>query len=126
MEEISIGDYILTGGEPAAMVLIDAVCRMVPGVLGASQSIHEESVYSGLLEYPQYTKPRSYQGLDVPEILFGGHHEQIRLWQFEQALTLTKARRPDLFATFASKSGELSKKEALILKKVMESDPDLV
>ena len=74
IEEISIGDYILTGGEPAAIVLIDAVARMIPNVLGDSESVMNESVYSGLLEYPQYTKPREYEGMKVPEILLSGDH----------------------------------------------------
>jgi len=93
-EEISIGDYILTGGELAAMVMIDAVVRMIPNVLGDSRSALGESVYSGLLEYPQYTKPREYRGMTVPEVLLNGNHELINLWNFEQSLLLTKKRRP--------------------------------
>ena len=120
MEEISIGDYILTGGEPAAMVLIDAVCRMIPGVLGESRSIDEESIYSGLLEYPQYTKPRNYRGMEVPEVLVNGNHALIRLWQLEESLTLTKNKRPDLLENFCAAQGDgLSKKEAALLKKIL-------
>ena len=89
MEEVSIGDYILTGGELPAMVLIDTVARLIPGVLAGEDSATEESIYSGLLEYPQYTKPRSYEGMDVPEILVGGNHKLIYLWKFEQSLRLT-------------------------------------
>ncbi|MCL1810563.1 MAG: tRNA (guanosine(37)-N1)-methyltransferase TrmD [Clostridiales bacterium] len=120
MEEISIGDYILTGGELAAMVMIDAVARMIKGVLGDEQSAGEESIYSGLLEYPQYTKPREVRGMQVPEVLFGGNHELIRLWKFEQSLTLTKKKRPDLFSRFIAEARELSKKERKILEKVMD------
>ena len=96
MEEVSVGDYILTGGELPAMILIDAVARLVPEVLGSSDAHNEESIYSGLLEYPQYTKPRQYEGMDVPEVLVSGNHKLIHLWQFEKSLILTKERRPDL------------------------------
>ncbi|MFQ7728420.1 MAG: tRNA (guanosine(37)-N1)-methyltransferase TrmD [Clostridia bacterium] len=82
-EEISIGDYVLTGGELPAMVLIDSVARMIPGVLGNENSALDESVYSGLLEHPQYTKPREYRGLEVPEVLTSGNHKQIDLWRFK-------------------------------------------
>ncbi|MBM3302508.1 MAG: tRNA (guanosine(37)-N1)-methyltransferase TrmD, partial [Deltaproteobacteria bacterium] len=95
-EEISIGDYILSGGETAAMVLIDAVSRLIPGVLGKDSHIEGESFYSGLLEYPQYTRPRVFEGLEVPAVLIEGHHEKIRLWRKKQALARTMARRPDL------------------------------
>jgi tRNA (guanine37-N1)-methyltransferase len=121
-EEISIGDYILTGGELAAMVLIDATARLIPGVLSGDSSAVGESIYSGLLEYPQYTKPREYRGMEVPPVLVNGHHELIRLWQFEQALELTKKRRPDMFLQFLEKSGGLSKKEKKILEKIAEKD----
>ena len=99
IEEISIGDYILTGGEPAAIVLVDAVARLVPGVLSHNESAVDESIYSGLLEYPQYTKPREYEGLKVPEVLLNGNHRLIYLWRLEQSLRLTKERRPDLFGS---------------------------
>jgi len=120
-EEVSIGDYILTGGELAAMVLIDAVLRMIPGALGDERSANEESIYSGLLEYPQYTKPREYRGLCVPEVLVNGNHELIRQWNFEQSLILTKERRPDLFERFIKESGDLTKKEKKILEKIVET-----
>lgn len=123
MEEISIGDYILTGGEPAAVVLIDAVARLIPGVLPSMEAATEESVYSGLLEHPQYTKPREYESLKVPQVLTGGNHEQTRLWQLEQALLLTKRRRKDLFEKFVErekKENRLSKKEKKILEKIKE------
>ena len=102
--EVSIGDYILTGGELPAMVLIDTVARLIPGVLAGEDSATEESIYSGLLEYPQYTKPRSYEGMDVPEILVGGNHKLIYLWKFEQSLRLTRELRPDLFEDFVKNS----------------------
>lgn len=95
-EEISIGDYVLTGGELPAMVLVDAVSRLVPGVLGKEESIKEESFQKGLLEYPQYTLPREYKGWQVPEILLSGNHKKIEEWRTEQALKKTKKRRPDL------------------------------
>ncbi len=120
MEEVSIGDYILTGGELAAMVLVDCVSRLIPGVLGSGDSLAEESIYSGLLEYPQYTKPRSFEGLDVPEVLFGGNHRLIRLWQLEQSLRLTAQRRPDLFEAFLQKEHSFTKDEKKVLEKVMQ------
>ena len=103
-EEISIGDYILTGGELPSMVLIDTVCRLVPGVLGSEESHAEESIYSGLLEYPQYTRPASYEGMDVPEVLISGDHQKIDLWNFEQSLKLTAERRPDLLRAWLAEN----------------------
>ena len=117
IEEISIGDYTLTGGEPAAVVLIDSVVRMLPGVLSSEESAMEESIYSGLLEYPQYTHPREYEGMEVPEVLLSGHHRNIYLWRFEKALEITKERRPDLFEAFLERAGELAKDEKTILEK---------
>jgi len=119
MEEVSIGDYILTGGELPAMVLIDTVTRLIPGCLSTEESGLEESVYSGLLEYDQYTKPREYEGLEVPEVLFSGDHKKIHLWQYENQLRLTKKRRPDLFEEYISKDHDLSKDEKKILDKVV-------
>ncbi len=119
MEEVSIGDYILTGGELAAMVLIDAAARFIPGVLGNLQSAADESVYSGLLECDQYTKPRSFEGMDVPEVLTNGNHKLIHLWQYENALMLTKERRPDLWQSYLDKEKELTKEEKKILEKVV-------
>lgn len=119
IEEISVGDYILTGGEPAAIVLVDAVARLVPGVLSHNESAMDESIYSGLLEYPQYTKPRSYEGMDVPEVLLSGNHRQIYLWRFEQALRLTKERRPDLFEKFLEGADSLAKDEKKVIEKVV-------
>ena len=119
MEEVSIGDYILTGGELAAMVMIDAVSRFVPEVLGTKESATEESIYSGLLEYDQYTKPRIYEGLEVPEVLFNGNHKLIHLWQLRNSLELTKERRPDLWEAYLSKEKNLSKDEKKILDELV-------
>lgn len=98
-EEISIGDYVLTGGELPAMVLIDAVSRLVPGVLGAEASSLEESFSEGLLEYPHYTRPAVIRGLAVPEVLLSGHHELVRRWRRRESLRRTFERRPDLLLT---------------------------
>jgi tRNA (guanine37-N1)-methyltransferase len=95
-DEISIGDFILTGGELAALVIVDAVVRLRPGVLGNSASPEEESFSEGLLEYPQYTRPRSYKGQDVPEVLLSGNHARIDAWREQQSVERTRARRPDL------------------------------
>ncbi|MBV8899997.1 MAG: tRNA (guanosine(37)-N1)-methyltransferase TrmD [Verrucomicrobia bacterium] len=95
-EEISIGDYILTNGAIAAAAVIDAVCRLVPGVLGSGDSATEESFSHDLLEYPQYTRPAEFAGWRVPDILLSGNHEAIRQWRMEQALKMTRERRPDL------------------------------
>ena len=122
MKEVSVGDYILTGGELAAMVLIDAVSRFVPGVLGDSECATEESIYTGLLEYDQYTKPREYEGMMVPEVLFNGNHKLIHLWQFENSLVKTKEARPDLFQKYLESEKELSKDEKKILDKVLKME----
>ncbi len=95
-EEISIGDFVLTGGELPAMVLCDVVTRFVPGVLGCDASSEDESFSDGLLEYPQYTRPQTYEGLSVPEVLLSGHHENIEKWRREKSLEITKQNRPDL------------------------------
>ena len=97
-EEISLGDFVLTGGELAAMALTDAVARYVPGVLGSEESTGEESFTDGLLEYPQYTRPRAFEGLEVPPVLLGGDHAKIRAWRREQSLMTTLRVRPDLFS----------------------------
>lgn len=95
-EEISIGDYVLTGGELPAMVLIDCVCRMIDGVLDSSETASVESHYNGLLEYPQYTRPPEFMGRQVPEILLSGHHANIEKWRREQSILRTAKKRPDL------------------------------
>lgn len=96
-EEISVGDYVLTGGELPAMVLTDAVCRMLPGVLSNDECFTEESHYSGLLEYPQYTKPAVWRDKEVPSVLLSGHHANVDNWRRKQSLIRTKERRPDMF-----------------------------
>jgi tRNA (guanine37-N1)-methyltransferase len=95
-DELSIGDYVLTNGALPAMVVIDAVSRLLPGALGANESAREESFSSGLIEYPQYTRPAEFRGWKVPEVLLSGHHAQIAEWRLEQAKTRTRQRRPDL------------------------------
>lgn len=115
-EEITIGDYILTGGELPAMVLVDTVARFLDGVLAGEESVKEESVYSGLLEYPHYTKPREVEGLTVPDVLVSGNHEKIALWRYEKSLEITKERRPDLFREYLESEPSLSKKEKKILE----------
>lgn len=96
LEEVSIGDYVLSGGELAAMVLIDACVRLLPGVLGASESLSEESFENGLLEYPQYTRPREWEGRSIPDVLLNGDHAKIAAWRRAEAERLTRERRPDL------------------------------
>jgi len=95
-DEISVGDYVLTGGELPAMVLIDMVVRLIPGVLGKENSLEEESFSNGLLEYPQYTRPREFRGMKVPEVLLSGDHEEIRRWRLEQARERTRRRKSGL------------------------------
>lgn len=109
-EEISIGDYVLTGGELPAMVLMDCVMRYVPGVLSNDASINEESFSKDLLEYPQYTRPSSFRGMDVPDVLLSGHHKNIAAWQREQSLMKTLKNRPDLL-----ERAELSDQDRKIL-----------
>jgi tRNA (guanine37-N1)-methyltransferase len=98
-DEISVGDYVLSGGETAATVLIDAIIRLIPGVLGSDSRIGGESFYDGLLEYPQYTRPREFEGFEVPDVLLEGHHEKIRLWRRKMSLMRTMKHRPDLVAS---------------------------
>jgi tRNA (guanine37-N1)-methyltransferase len=97
IEEVSVGDYVLSGGELAAQALIDACVRLLPGVAGNDVSLTEESFASGLLEYPQYTRPRDWEGRTIPEVLLSGDHEKIARWRREQAEKITKERRPDLW-----------------------------
>lgn len=94
--ELSIGDYVLNGGEVAAVAMIEAICRLIPGVIGNTQSLADESHTDGLLEYPSYTKPQSWRGLEVPEVLLSGHHAEIEAWRREQSLKRTQTNRPDL------------------------------
>lgn len=95
--EISLGDFVLTGGEAAAVPVIDAILRMIPGVLGQDESFMEESFYNGLLEYPQYTRPEDYEGDKVPDVLISGHHENIKKWRKDMSLKITRKYRPDLY-----------------------------
>lgn len=100
LREVSLGDFVLSGGECAALALLDAIVRLLPGVMGNEASSGEESFAQGLLEYPQYTRPGLWQGREVPEVLLSGHHERVRRWRLEEAEKITKARRPDLWALY--------------------------
>ena len=101
-EEISLGDFVLSGGEPAALAMMDAVVRLLPGVVGKEASLAEESFEWGLLEYPHYTRPQEWQGRGVPEVLISGHHEKVRVWRRRQAEDVTRQRRPDLWARYVA------------------------
>ncbi len=101
LEEVSIGDYVLSGGEPAAAVLIDACVRLLPGVVGDAQSLAEESFERGLLEHPHFTRPQTWNGMSVPEVLLSGHHARVADWRLAQAEEITRLRRPDLWARYA-------------------------
>jgi tRNA (guanine37-N1)-methyltransferase len=114
-EEVSIGDYVLSGGEAAALVVIDAVARLVPGVLGNEASPMDESFLEGLLEYPQYTRPREFLGMEVPEVLLSGNHEEIRRWRRKESIRRTILRRPDLMERF-----QPTKEDALLIRELME------
>lgn len=116
-DEISIGDFVLTGGELASMVVIDATCRMVPGVLSSADNYEEESFFRGLLEYPQYTRPEEYRGLKVPEVLLSGHHENVRRWRRYQSLKRTYLRRPELL-----KKACLTDEDRKLLKMIQSKD----
>lgn len=111
-DEISLGDFVLTGGEMAAIPIIDSICRLVPNVLSSSESYEEESFYSGVLEYPQYTRPECFENLKVPKVLLSGHHENIRKWRRRESLSITKKKRPDLFSKL-----NLTKEDNKLLKK---------
>jgi tRNA (guanine37-N1)-methyltransferase len=101
-EEISLGDFVLSGGEPAALMLMDAVVRLLPGVVGKEESLNEESFEWGLLEYPHYTRPQLWEGRAVPDVLLSGHHEKIRTWRARQAEEVTRQRRPDLWDRYVA------------------------
>ena len=118
-EVLSIGDYVLTGGELPAMVMVDAVARMLPGVLGSEESAPTDSFYHGLLEYPQYTRPRDYHGKVVPEVLFSGDHAKIASWRRQESLRLTFERRPDLL-----EKAELSREDRDFLIKLEQARKD--
>jgi tRNA (guanine37-N1)-methyltransferase len=118
-EEISIGDYVLTGGELAAMVLIDAVSRFIPGVLGSDRSAEEDSFFNSLLEYPQYTRPVEFKGCRVPEVLLSGNHSAISLWRKREAIRRTSLRRPDLLA-----KASLTEEEKSLSEEALNSNDD--
>lgn len=109
-DNVSIGDFVLTGGELPAMMIIDAVSRLIPGVLGCDESAVYESFYDGLLEYPQYTRPPVFMGKEVPEVLTSGHHQNIEYWRLEQSLKRTKERRPDLYEAYVEKNKQTLEK----------------
>ena len=115
-EELSIGDYVLTGGELPALVLADSLSRMLPGVLSSDECFELESHFSGLLEYPQYTRPEVWREEKVPEVLMSGHHANIEKWRREQAIKVTLERRPDIL-----KDAVLSKKETAFLRELQEN-----
>ncbi|MFT8421436.1 MAG: tRNA (guanosine(37)-N1)-methyltransferase TrmD [Gluconacetobacter sp.] len=106
VEQVSIGDYVLSGGEMAALVLLDSCVRLIPGVMGSDASGAEESFSDGLLEYPHYTKPASWEGRDVPDILLSGHHAAIARWRQTESETATQVRRPDLWAAYRRRTGQ--------------------
>ena len=112
-DEISIGDFVVSGGELPAMLIADAVCRLIEGVVGNADSVEADSFYNGLLDYPHYTRPEEVRGLRVPDVLLSGHHENIRRWRKEQSLRRTLARRPDLL-----KTAELDEEARQILRKI--------
>jgi tRNA (guanine37-N1)-methyltransferase len=113
MREVSVGDFVLSGGEPAALVLLDACIRLLPGVMGAAESADEESFSAGLLEYPHYTRPVEWQGRAVPPVLLSGHHAEITKWRHAEAERLTRERRPDLFNQYvAAARGTLARPPA--------------
>lgn len=114
-EELSIGDYVLTGGEPAAIVVIDCISRFISGVLGSAQSAHEDSFSDGLLEFPQYTRPAEFRGMKVPEILLNGNHALISQWRREQQLLITYKNRPDLL-----EKAELSEKDIQFIERLKQ------
>ena len=108
--ELSIGDYVLTGGELAALVVADSVFRLQPGVLACAEGYEDESFYSGLLEYPQYTRPEEWHGMRVPDVLLSGHHANIGAWRAQQALARTRMRRPDLYAAYLARQKDDERK----------------
>lgn len=110
-EEISIGDYVLTGGELPAMVLVDSVARYIPNVLGNEETTNDESFSAGLLEYPQWTRPAEFEGLRVPQVLLDGNHKEVDRWRLEKSLEITKKNRPDLYRKYIRKQQKLEKKK---------------
>ncbi|MGT2828680.1 tRNA (guanosine(37)-N1)-methyltransferase TrmD [Streptococcus hillyeri] len=118
-DEISLGDFVLTGGELAAMTMVDATVRLIPDVIGKEASHQDDSFSSGLLEYPQYTRPYDFRGMTVPDVLMSGHHENIRLWRLEQSLRKTLERRPDLLEVY-----HFTEEEKELLNKIKKEEID--
>jgi tRNA (guanine37-N1)-methyltransferase len=118
-DELSLGDYVLSGGEAAALVVIDAIARLVPGVIGNETSSVDESFKEPLLEYPQYTRPQSFMGMDVPGVLLSGNHEEIRRWRRKESIRRTILRRPDLLEQF-----EPTEEDRGLIREIMEEVPD--
>ena len=114
--ELSLGDYVLTGGEMACIPIVDSICRLIPGVLSCNESFTEESFYDGVLEYPHYTRPECFEGLEVPEVLTSGHHENVRKWRRLQSLLITREKRPDLFQKL-----KLTKEDKKLLSKISDT-----
>ncbi len=108
VEEVSLGDFVLSGGEPAAIVMLDAVVRLLPGVVGDEAVLNEESFADGLLEYPQYTKPQNWEGREIPAVLLSGHHAEIAAWRKRKAEDITRSRRPDLWARYVAEKNNKS------------------
>jgi tRNA (guanine37-N1)-methyltransferase len=121
--EISIGDYVLTGGEPAAWVVMDAVSRFIPGVVGKRESVRRDSFFDGLLDYPHYTRPRDFRGMKVPQVLFSGNHAKISDWRRREALEKTRGARPDLLANKRLAPGSRKRVESA-RKKGTDHEPD--
>ena len=119
-DEVSLGDFVLTGGELAAMTIVDATVRLIPDVIGKEASHKDDSFSSGLLEYPQYTRPYDYRGMTVPDVLMSGHHENIRKWRLEQSLRKTYLRRPDLLENYT-----FSEEEKSIFQKILQEQERL-
>ena len=119
-EEYSIGDYVLTGGELPTMVMIDSISRLIPGVIKEKASFEDDSFYNGLLEYPQYTKPRVFNGKEVPEVLLSGHHKNIARWQKKEALRRTLKRRPDLLRKYV-----FTENDKILVTEILEEEPNL-
>ena len=121
-DEVSIGDYILTGGEPAALVIVDAIARLIPGILGGETSAEEDSFSDGLLEYSQYTRPQSFEGANVPDVLLSGNHEKIRRWRRESSLIRTLLKRPELLdgAFLSGEDIEFLKQLRLRIERILQ------
>ena len=123
-DEISIGDYVVTGGEIPACIVIDATSRLVDGVLASKECYEDESVASGILEYPQYTKPRSYNGMEVPEVLLSGDHQKIARWRLQESVKITKERRPELLLAHPEFEESLKPREKKTRKRKVNNEPD--